>query len=116
MEYERLEFVEAIETLARIAGVEVPREAGIQKPVDTDLYEILSTADRYYRSVIRDHALSGNAIEYLRDRGVTGVAARDFGIGFAPAGWDGLKSSLAQFPENKLVEAGLLVRSAEGRD
>ena len=115
MEYERLEFVEAIETLARIAGVEVPREAGIQKPVDTDLYEILSTADRYYRSVIRDHALSGNAIEYLRDRGVTGVAARDFGIGFAPAGWDGLKSALAQFPENKLVDAGLLVRNDAGR-
>ena len=115
MEYERLEFVEAIETLARIAGVEVPREAGLQKPVDTDLYEILSSADRYYRSVIRDHALSGNAIEYLRDRGVTGVAARDFGIGFAPAGWDGLKSALAQFPENKLVDAGLLVRNDAGR-
>ena len=115
MEYERLEFVEAIETLARIAGVEVPREAGLRKPVDTDLYEILSSADRYYRSVIRDHALSGNAIEYLRDRGVTGVAARDFGIGFAPAGWDGLKSALAQFPENKLVDAGLLVRNDAGR-
>ena len=115
MEYERLEFVEAIETLARIAGVEVPREAGLQRPVDTDLYEILSSADRYYRSVIRDHALSGNAIEYLRDRGVTGVAARDFGIGFAPAGWDGLKSALAQFPENKLVDAGLLVRNDAGR-
>ncbi|HCP49104.1 MAG TPA: DNA primase, partial [Gammaproteobacteria bacterium] len=115
MEYERLEFVEAIETLARIAGVEIPREAGVQKQVDTDLYEILSLADHYYRSVIRDHGLSGNAVEYLKERGVTGVIARDFGIGFAPAAWDGLKSALAQFPENKLVDAGLLVRNDAGR-
>ncbi|SUZ62417.1 uncharacterized protein METZ01_LOCUS15271 [marine metagenome] len=115
MEYERLEFVEAIETLARIAGVEIPREAGVQKQVDTDLYEILSLADHYYRSVIRDHGLSGNAVKYLKERGVTGVIARDFGIGFAPAAWDGLKSALVQFPENKLVDAGLLVRNDAGR-
>ncbi|MFP6796950.1 MAG: DNA primase [Pseudomonadales bacterium] len=115
MEYERLEFVEAVETLARIAGVEVPREAGLRRHVDTDLYEILSLADHYYRSVLRDHALSGNAVEYLQDRGVNGVTARDFGIGFAPAGWDGLKSALTTFPESKLVNAGLLVRNDAGR-
>ncbi len=115
MEYERLEFVEAIETLAKIAGVEVPREAGLQKQVDTDLYEILSLADHYYRTVIRDHDLSAKAIEYLKERGVTGITARDFGIGFAPAAWDGLKSALAQFPDNKLVDAGLLVRNDSGR-
>ena len=54
MEHDGLEFVDAVETLAQIAGVEVPHEAGVQKHVDTDLYEILSLADRSYRSVLRD--------------------------------------------------------------
>ena len=115
MEYEGLEFVDAVETLAQIAGVEVPREAGSRKQIDTDLYEILSSADRYYRSALRDPKLSGKAVEYLQSRGINGVTARDFGIGFAPAGWDGLKQALTEFPESKLIEAGMLVRNDAGR-
>ncbi|MCH2335703.1 MAG: DNA primase [Pseudomonadales bacterium] len=115
MEYEGLEFVDAVETLAQIAGVEVPREAGSRKQIDTDLYEILSSADRYYRSALRDPKLSGKAVEYLQSRGINGVTARDFGIGFAPAGWDGLKQALTRFPESKLIEAGMLVRNDAGR-
>ena len=115
MEHDGLEFVDAVETLAQIAGVEVPREAGVQKHVDTDLYEILSLADRYYRSVLRDPKLSEKAVGYLQSRGITGVIARDFGIGFAPAGWDGLKLELTRFPESKLIQAGMLVRNDAGR-
>ena len=115
MEYEGLEFVDAVETLAQIAGVEVPREAGSRKQIDTDLYEILSSADRYYRSALRDPKLSGKAVEYLQSRGINGVTARDFGIGFAPAGWEGLKKALTRFPESKLIEAGMLIRNDAGR-
>ena len=113
--WRRLEFVDAVETLAQIAGVEVPREAGSRKQIDTDLYEILSSSDRYYRSALRDPKLSGKAVEYLQSRGINGVTARDFGIGFAPAGWEGLKKALTRFPESKLIEAGMLIRNDAGR-
>ena len=116
MEYDRLDFVEAVETLARIAGVEVPREAGSrERRVDVGLYDVLEAADAFFRAALRDRTKSQSAVEYLKARGVTGIIARDFAIGYAPAGWDGLKNSLSSFGEQKLIDAGLLVKNDAGR-
>ena len=88
MKYERLEFVEAVEVLARDLGMEVPREQG-RGPVvkvDEDLYTVLEQAERFYRGELRGAVA---AVDYLKGRGLTGEIARDFGIGYAPAGWHG---------------------------
>ncbi len=108
-----MEFVEAVEALAQLVGVEVPREKGGRPTRDnTDLYDVLGAADRYFRKALRQ---SPEAIDYLKARGVTGTIARDFGIGYAPDEWQGVASALAGMGEAKLLEAGLLTRGEKGR-
>jgi DNA primase len=117
MEHDRLDFVAVVEMLAKIAGVEVPREAGarIASEQHERLLRALEDAAKYFRRMLRNHADAPRAVDYLKARGLTGVVARDFGIGFAPPGWDGLKAELASFSENDLVAAGLLVKNDQGR-
>tara|TARA_A100001037_G_scaffold219110_1_gene197034 strand:+ start:2781 stop:4517 length:1737 start_codon:yes stop_codon:yes gene_type:complete len=118
MEHDRMEFVEAIESLAQLAGIEVPRE---EQPSDDLregrilLMEVLSAAGQYYRAELRQ---SERAIEYLKARGISGLTARDFGIGFAPNEWHGLEEALtagpSKFDQSLLLEAGLLTKSENG--
>ncbi len=117
MEHDRLEFVAAVETLASIAGVEVPREAGARGD-DAQrglLLKVLEGANAYFRTTLRNHPDAPRVVEYLKSRGLTGVIARDFGIGFAPSGWDGLKTALRDVDESDLIAAGLLVKNDQGR-
>ncbi len=114
-EYERLDFVEAVETLAGIMGVEVPRERGREPPRDTGLYDVLADADRTYRGWLRRHPTAHRATDYLKRRGLSGTVARDFGIGFAPEGWDGLKTALSNVGVERLIDAGLVIRNDNGR-
>ena len=117
MEHDRLEFPEAVETLAASIGVEVPRETVAGSPApkeDKKLYEVLAEADRYFRGMLRAHDDAPRAVEYLKSRGLTGVVARDFGIGFAPPGWDGLLKAAAA-SETELERAGLVVKNEQNR-
>ena len=114
-EHDRLDFVESVEALAAIIGVEVPRERGREVPRDTGLYDILADANRTYQGWLRRHPTARRATDYLKRRGLSGTVARDFGIGFAPEGWDGLKSALSNLGVERLIDAGLLVRSEGGR-
>ncbi len=117
MEHDRLDFVAAVEALASIAGVEVPREAGARSDeAQRDrLLKALDGANAYFRKMLRNHADAPRVVEYLKARGLTGVVARDFGIGFAPPGWDCLKTALCEFGEADLIAAGLLVKNDQGR-
>ena len=117
LEHDRLEFVEAVETLARLAGMEVPREGGASRPErdNSALFAVLAKAEQVYRGALKS---SGEAVSYLQARGLTGVVARDFGIGFAPDEWQTLRDSLgedATVTEALLLEAGLLIRHENGR-
>jgi DNA primase len=113
MEYDRLEFVEAVEALARIAGVEVPREKSAAPEKDhTDLYGVMREAERFFRQSLKAHP---PAVDYLKSRGLSGEIARDFGIGYAPDAWDALRNALGSVPEATLLEAGLLTRNDRGR-
>ena len=117
MEMDGLTFVEAVETLASLVGVEVPREQSDRapRPETTGLHEVLAEADKRFRGWLRRHAEGPAAVAYLKGRGLAGDVARDYGIGLAPSGWESLKTALAHFDEDKLVAAGLLVKNAEGR-
>lgn len=106
MEYDRLSFVEAVEELAKRAGVEVPREGGHEARVVMDgPLDALAAAQRYFTERLRHAPI---AIEYLKKRGISGETAKRFGIGFAPDGWDGLTKFL-QHTQHAL-DAGLLIR------
>ncbi|MBT7334852.1 MAG: DNA primase [Gammaproteobacteria bacterium] len=116
MNFDRLEFVEAVESLAQQLGLEVQREAGRGPPrpqVDPDLYAVLEKAEQFYRYSLRKQPV---AVDYLKSRGLTGVVARDFGIGYAPPGWQNLQEYL-KTPKGspQLLDAGLTIESDSGR-
>jgi DNA primase len=113
MEHDRMEFVEAVEALAQIAGVEVPREQGAAPVKDnTDLYDLLGLAEKHYCKALRT---TPEAVDYLKGRGLTGVVAKVFGIGYAADEWQGLAAGIPSASEKDLLEAGLLTRSDNGR-
>ena len=114
MEYERLPFVEAVETLAAQAGVEVPRERSRRPQRDNSgLYEMMQRAERYFRGQLKR---SKQAVDYLKSRGLTGAVARDFGVGYAPDSWDGLQKALGSGGDGDklLLEAGLVSKNERG--
>ncbi len=116
MEYDRLEFPDAVETLAAMVGLEVPREARHdQAPQSRGLYDVLNAAERTYRGWLRSHPDKDRAVTYLRNRGLSGEIAARFGIGFAPPGWDNLLKAIGR-PENRseLLKAGMLAEK-DGR-
>jgi DNA primase len=113
MNYEGLEFPDAVEELARQASMKVPREAGRAKKRSPGLYDILDAAAKFYVARLREHP---PAIEYLKTRGLSGEAAQEFGIGYAPAGWDGLLSVLGKDDAQRdlLKRAGMLSEGNRG--
>jgi len=120
MQYENLDFVEAVESLAREVGVDVPREGGSAPREASEqhgrLIEALAAADAFFRRTLRTHPAAGAAVDYLKGRGLTGEIARDFGLGFAPPGWDGLVAALGgDFDDATLERAGLVVVKDGGR-
>ncbi|MGO2455670.1 DNA primase [Vibrio casei] len=126
MEYERLEFVEAIEELAHLQGLDVPREQrsggnfkdSIQK-VSTEtkrnLYDLLGSISQFYRSQLK---VSTNkmAIEYLKNRGLSGEIVQKFGIGYVSDDWDSVRKNFGQQKavQDMLVEGGMLIENDKG--
>ena len=116
MEYEHLDFIDAVEELARSVGLEVPREAGRPAPGHGHLHGILAEAAEYYRRQLREHPQRGAAVDYLKQRGLSGDIARDFGIGYAPPGWDNLLRTLGadETRRRQLSQTGMLIERDEG--
>lgn len=122
MEYEHLSFPEAIEELARSQGIEVPYEGGQRpdpavKKAQTDLYELMQQTDKHFQQQLRQHPEAQKAVSYLKERGLSGEIAKDFGIGFAPDSWDDLHKSLGTTPEKEqaLVTTGMLIKKDNGK-
>ncbi len=108
MEYDRMEFLDAVEELAQRAGLTVPREARSSAPGEfAELYEICEAAARYYQ---RQLATSERARAYFAKRGVDEANVRRFALGYAPDSWDALKSALGTDAQRlkALEKAGLL--------
>ncbi|WP_298635640.1 DNA primase [uncultured Umboniibacter sp.] len=117
MEYERLEFTEAVEQLANKAGIEVPREERTpqqkkQEKTRKTLYDALTEAARFFFTQLRHEAAPRN---YLVRRELSPQIARDFGLGFAPGSWDALLKHLSSkgYRDEQLIEAGLLIENED---
>lgn len=122
MDYEHMEFREAIEKLASSAGLEIPEEAqGYEKKQTVsqgvDLYDLMNQANEFYQTQLRQHADKQQAIEYLKSRGLSGEIAKRFGLGFAPEGWDNLMSTHGASDAQKkaLVDTGMLSHNDNDR-
>ena len=119
MDYEHMSFPEAVKDLAQRAGVSVPHDSQYSddKPdVTAPLLDVLGQADRFYRRMLREHPQAHEAIDYLKRRGLSGEIAADFGLGFAPDGWDNLLKAVGTTEESRaaLLTAGLLVKKDTG--
>ncbi len=119
MEHDRLSFPEAVEELAKLAGVEVPRD---ESRVDhqrelrrKDIFALLEEASDFYQEQLKQHNQKAKAVDYLKGRGLTGKIAALFGIGYAPPGWDNLLKKLTQSDADKprLEQAGMLIHKEE---
>lgn len=117
MAYERLEFLDAVEELARLAGLEMPKTGSGDDGSSRALLEWLAQADRFFRQQLREHPTRQRAVDYLRQRGLTGQIAGVFGIGYAPPGWDLLCQVLRQngAPPEQIISAGLASRDPQNR-
>jgi len=113
MEYEHMNFVDAIEDLAQQAGLEVEREQGSTPitPREDNLYEIMLRAHAFYKQQLRSHPQAEQAVAYLKQRGMSGEIAAEFGVGYAPPGWDSLIQKLGKDPKDlqQLHRAGLVI-------
>ncbi|MDQ7988174.1 MAG: DNA primase [Candidatus Dactylopiibacterium sp.] len=115
MEYCGMSFRDAVKDLAQQCGLQMPEDDAPQqdRARTVSLLDATLRAARYFREQLR-HAPT--AIEYLKRRGLTGEVARQFGIGYAPDDWNGLRTAFgADYDEASLVEAGLVIQNDAGR-
>lgn len=118
MDYERMDFPSAVSSLADSAGLEVPREAIAfqeQPQQKKNIYTILEKVADYYREQLKKHPNKQTAINYLKNRGLSGEISRDFDIGYAPPGWDNLIKALGTNEEDRqlLIDGGMLIEKKE---
>ncbi len=114
MKVENLTFLEAVRSLARECGVEIPESGGGERGATERLYAANEIAQRLYRRAFDE---PGNpAAVYLERRGLSAADAERFEIGYAPDRWDGVATALAaeRVPAEVGEQAGLLARRSRG--
>jgi len=117
MAYGGMGYIDAVKELAASVGMQVPDERPrtqdeiAREERATDLYGVMEKAMAFYRAELKK---APRAVEYLKNRGLTGEIAARFRIGYAPDGWQGLKSAFSQYEDKALVEAGLVIEN-EGK-
>lgn len=113
MEIEGAEFPEALKILANRAGVEL-------KPIDrkyqterSRLLKLMEEAKNFYEKELKKDK---KVIEYLKERGLKGKTAKEFGVGFATEGWRNLYNFLKSkdYSESEMEKAGMMVKSDKG--
>jgi DNA primase len=122
MEHAGMGFVDAVQDLAQQFGMQVPEDDSTpqerarqaeQKQRAATLNDVLEQANKAYQKHLRG---SQRAIDYFKGRGVSGQVAKQFGLGYAPAGWHGLASTFPNYDDPLLAEAGLVIVNEEDPD
>jgi DNA primase len=116
MEYDRLEFIDAVEDLAARVGMTVPYEGGMARgPQDqfAELYEVLDASARWFQKQLPG---SEKCRKYLEKRGLDAAMIQRFGLGYAPDGWDGIKNAVGSSESRlkALDKAGMLSTGERG--
>ena len=114
-----LEFMEGVQELARECGMQLEpgsdRESG-RAGLRQACLEMHALAQSHFRTLWRGKEAS-QARKYMRDRGLQDSVIDQFGLGWSPNAWDGLKRYLAErgYSPEQGVQAGLLSQSSRGR-
>ena len=115
MEKEGMDFKDALEMLAKKAGI-VLKQTESKKDFKQRLFEVNLKAQEFFHYMLTKHPLGKNALEYLKSRGVTDESIESFGIGYAPNSWESLTKVLLKrnFTISEIIEVGLAVSSRNG--
>lgn len=119
MEFDKVEFREALETLAKRAGLEMPKFAG-RRPQEnavakTDVLDVLAWAENEFHRCLLDSQMAAPARDYLKERGFTDETIAKFKLGFAPN--DGqwvIARGRGKFSLEPMEVARLIKKSDEG--
>jgi len=115
MEYEHVDFLEALETLAEKAGVKLEHRAGDtpEAKLKQKIYEVNHLAGEFYHYLLTKHRLGEKARIYLKNRGVSDKSIHTFALGYSPNGWEGLYNFLQKkgYDDQIMEKAGLVLRT-----
>ncbi len=115
MEFDHMSFVEAIEALASMMGVDVPRDESDRPARRYDeLFSLMGSVEKHWQACLRDNA---SAVDYLKQRGIDGATAKRFGIGYAPDSWSDVLDKFGKTSEaaERLLATGLVIRKDNGK-
>jgi DNA primase len=115
MEYEHMSFVEAIESLASLMGVDVPRDESDRPARRYDeLFSLMTSVQQHWQRCLRDDTA---AVDYVKQRGIDGGTAKRFGIGYAPDSWSDVLDKFGKTSEaaERLLATGLVIRKDNGK-
>jgi DNA primase len=112
MEYEHMSFPDAVGALAQDVGLPVPESGEPDRPRPPPaLWDALEQAAQFYKKQLKQ---TPRAIDYLKNRGLTGAIAARYGIGYAPDG-SPLKQVFADYTADALAASGLVIDGDRGR-
>lgn len=123
MEFDKLEFVEAVEELAGLHSLEIPREEGtsggftqVNRQQQQGDHELMNQLGHFYQQQLSQHSNSQQVNEYLTQRGLSADVIKQFGIGYAPEGWDAVVSMFGKTPpvRQQLVDLGMAIAKDRG--
>ncbi len=114
MEKEAMDFKDALELLAKKAGVVLKRQPQAKDSRDK-LFEANLKSQEFFHFILTKHPLGENARDYLKKRGLTDQTIEEFNLGYAPNSWDSLTKFLLRrgFNQAELIAAGLIVQSRQ---
>jgi DNA primase len=115
MNYDRLEFLDAVDELAKRVGMEVPRDTRVRNE-DSDTRDIYSAVDAAAHFFQKQFTESDKARAYVDRRGIDSGIVERFMIGYAPDGFSGLRDALGTDPRRMqlLERAGLFSKNDKG--
>lgn len=128
MEFDRLDFPDAVEELASYYNMEVPREQNNQSPAQQlkqqqayqqkqDDYQLMLDINRFYQQQLLQAKDKEVAINYLKARGLSGDIVKRFGIGYISDTWDGMMKKFAHHQQatQQLVDLGMAIPGDKNR-
>ncbi len=128
MEYDRLDFVDAVEELASHCGVDVVREESNLSPAEQrrqqkihqqkqDDYELMSQISRFFQQQLKVANDKDKAISYLKSRGLSGEVVKRFGIGYISDAWDGMMNTFSRNGQanQQLIDLGMAIAGDKKR-
>lgn len=128
MEFDRLEFPDAVEELASHYNMDVPREQSNRTPAQQkqdqkiylqkqDDYELMLQISRFFQQQLKTAADKDVAINYLKGRGLSGEIVKRFGIGYISDAWDGMMKVFGRSNQTnqQLVDLGMAIQGDKNR-